>query len=164
MSEGAPNPPEKNLQPQARPAPLEHESQTKPRHKWVDREKGFQITIVCRVGVEEIVLSHDSLTIRDVEEVNHRYQVPPVVQDEFAGDAQIQHVYAGKPRDSGWLKDDSLASLVQPLTDGRICCCVSAKNLHWLDWQACVVLEVDAGSNFQGQFIAAVHLENVCRV
>src|SRR5882672_598377 len=142
--------------PQTRLAPLKRESQTKPRHERVDGEEWLQISIVCRIGVKEVVLSHDGLRIGEVEKVNQRYHVPPVIQHEFTGEAQIEHVYARKPRDSCRLKDDSLGALGQPPID--------AENLNRLYRQARVVLEVHAGANLPGQFIAAVHFENISGV
>src|SRR5437660_7394021 len=103
-SEGAPNPPEKKLQPQLRLAPLECESQTKPRHEWIDSKKRFQInTVSSRNGGD---LSHIRLSVRHVEEVNSRYQVPPVVQHEITRKAQVEQVHAGQSRYASRLEDD----------------------------------------------------------
>src|SRR5439155_3313870 len=124
----------------------------------VDGQKWLQITIVCRIDVDEVILSDDRLAIRDVEKVDHRYHVPAVIQDEFTGDTQIKHVYAREPLDSCWLKDDRLASL----GESPVCAIgrVSAENLNRLDGQPCVVLEVHASADLPRQFITAVHFKN----
>src|SRR5258708_36642946 len=136
------------------PTGLESEPQTEAGHKGVDGVEWEQI-----VRAEGSNFSDDRLRVGDVEEVDGRNQVRPLIEGKVARKAQVEQVHARQTLYTRLLKDDRLADRNRNgLTIGQ------AGGVRGLERIPGVMLKVNAGSKLPRQLVAAVHLENIRRV
>ena len=138
------------LQTDGRPHWLERETQTKPRHEWVDGVERIQIA-----GAKGGHFTNYRLCVGGIEEVDDCHQVP-AIEDEVARETQIQHIHAGQTQDSGRLENDRLVNRLR-----RRFAIQDRIGLCGLQGIAGVVLEVDAGTESPWQLVSAVHFEDV---
>src|SRR5579872_3456556 len=83
--------------------------------------------------------------------------MPTFIKHELAREAQIELVHAGQALKPCGLKDDGLS-------DWNTLSIRHAEGRRGLDGEARIVLEVDASPELPGQFVGAIHFENVGRV
>src|SRR5580704_6862924 len=132
---------------------LKSKTQTKASHEWVDSERRLQKKAPGRRGVLSD-LRDGRLRIRQVEEIDDWCEVPALVEDKLAGDAQVELVDAWQALDSRGLQDDVLCD-VDTLSVWYV------EGFGRLDWEAGVMLKVYAGTEFPRQFVGAIDFENV---
>src|SRR5215469_7723781 len=131
---------------------LERKPQAKPRHKGVDGAEWKQI-----VRPERPHLSHYRLRIRNVEEVDRRDHMPPLVEGKVSCEPQVQQTHARQPQRSSRLQYDGFA-------DRGALTVRNTERLRGLDGISRVVLEVNTGVDLPGELVTAVHLEDISRV
>jgi hypothetical protein len=134
-------------------AGLERKPQAKARHEGVDGAEWKQV-----VRAERAHFSYHSLRVRDIEEIDRRDQVPPLVERKVPSESQVQQVHTRQPLNAGSLQDDRLTARN---CWGETLAIRYREGLRRLDWISRVVLKVDAGVNLEWELIAAVHLKDI---
>src|SRR5581483_307154 len=100
----------------------------------------------------EITLAHHGVGIRQVEQVNDRFNVQPLPYFGRPRNSDAKQVHAGQPTDSSWLQDHRLVALIQ---------FGAAEDVLRLKWIARYVLEVHAAGESIGKFVGARQLEYI---
>ena len=142
------------------PPGLERKAETETSHEWVDGQRWFQIA--AAIGSAKGELGHFGnygLRVCQIEEVHTGNQAPAFIEDKLAREAQVELIHAGQALDSVGLKDDVFAENIRFGMRHRNICVRNQIGSGWLNGEACIVLEVDAGADFPGQLVGAVHFE-----